>query len=548
MTEGSATQGSATQSPVIPAATPGPPAATPAATPTGDTTEHLPEDPAEHLAGQSAADPAALGRPARLAWRPVLAVTAAAVAVHLAVATRYGWFGDEFYYVICGRHPAWGYVDQPPLAPMLARLAAAIPLDGGLLPLRVLAIAAQAGCIVLAAVLAAELGGRRRAQGIAAAAVAGCPVFVGGALLFGTTVLDQLAWAALFVLVARALRLGTTRAWLWAGLVAGIGLENKDTVAVLLVGIAVGLALYRPEVLRTRGPWLAAGLALLLALPNLIWDASHGWPNLSMDKALSREQGGPLGALLQLPQLPLILGGLFLIGLWRIGLRQLRARPQHGDRWIPTVAIVAVVLFTLGGGKPYYPAPAVLGLFAAGAVRVERFDTHRGRRAWPVLLGASAVTSTLLLLPVLPVGFANAERGLNSDLMQTYGWPQFVAQAAEAAAPLPAGAPIFTSDYEEAGALTILGPAAGIDRPIYSGHNNYTLWGPPPGRSQTVLVIGAYTSAQLQQLCASSSEIAPYTLPDGLTNNDIARHVAFYLCQGPRGTWAQLWPQLKHFD
>lgn len=519
----------------------------------------LPENPApaaEPAVVESAVEPAALversdrsARPRpRLAWKPVLAVTAAAVAVHLAVAARYGWFGDEFYYVICGRHPAWGYVDQPPLTPFLARLAAAIPLDGGLLPLRLLAIAAQAGCIVLGALLAAEFGARRRAQTIAAAAVAGCPVFVGAALLFGTTVIDQLVWAALLVLVARALRLGTTVPWLWAGLVAGIGLENKDTVAVLLVGIAVGLAVCRPEVLRTRGPWLAAVLALLLALPNLIWDASNGWPDLSMDKALSNEQGGPLGSLIQLPELVLFLGGLLLIGLWRRGVVRLWAKERRGERWVLIVAIVAVVLFTLGGGKPYYPAPALLGLFAAGAVQVERADTRRGRRAWPVLLAASAVTSTLLLLPVLPVGFANAVSGLNPDLMQTYGWPDFVAQAAKAAAPLPAGAPIFTSDYEEAGALTILGPAAGVDRPIYSGHNNYTLWGPPPGRAQEVLVIGSYTPVQLQELCASSTEVAPFTLPDGLTTNETARHVAFYLCQGPRGTWAQLWPGLKHFD
>lgn len=486
--------------------------------------------------------------PARLVWKPVLVVTALVVVVHLAVATRYGWFGDEFYYVICGRHLAWGYVDQPPLTPLLARLAAAVPVDNGLLPLRVLAVAAQAGCVVLTAVLAAEFGGRRRAQIISAAAVAACPAFVAGSLLFGTTGTDQLIWAALFVLVARALRLGTIRAWLFAGLVAGIGLENKDTVAVLLVGIAIGLALCRREVLRTRGPWLAAVLALFLALPNVIWDATHGWVDLSMDKAISGEQGGPLGALAELPQLPLFLCGLLLIGLWWIGLRHLGSPAQRGDRWVLIVALVAVVLFTAGGGKPYYAAPAVPALFVAGAVRVERAETRRGRRTWPALIGISAVTSALLFLPILPVGAANAVRSVDPDLIETYGWPQFVAQAAQASKSLPVGAPIFTSDYEEAGALTILGPAAGIDRPIYSGHNNYTLWGPPPGRSQEVLVIGSYSMSDLQGICASASEIAPYTLPNGLVNADISRNVGFYLCRDPRGTWAQLWPQLKHFD
>jgi hypothetical protein len=492
--------------------------------------------------------PAATDRRAPLAWKPVAAITALASVVHLAVATRYGWFGDEFYYVICGRHPAWGYVDQPPLSPMLARLAAAIPIDNGLLPLRVMAVLAQAGCIVLAALLTAEFGGRRRAQMIAAAAIAACPVFIASSLLFGTTVMDQLFWAALFVLVARALRLGTTWAWLCAGLVAGIGLENKDTIAVMLIGIAVGLALFRRDVLRTRGPWLAGGLAVLIALPNVIWDAQHNWDNLSMDKQLSSEQGGPLGALKQFPELPILLAGLLLIGLWWIGLRHVGSAQQRGDRWVMAVVIVAAVLFTLGGGKPYYAAPAVIGLFAAGAVRVEAFDTQRGRREWPRLLSASAISSVLLFLPILPVSAANAMRGINPDLMQTYGWPQFVDQAAKAAERLPAGAPIFTSDYEEAGALTILGPADGINRPIYSGHNNYTLWGPPAGSSPTVLVVESATIAELHQFWGKVTEVAPYTLPDGLKNDDIARGVTFYICQDPRGTWAQMWPSLKHFD
>jgi 4-amino-4-deoxy-L-arabinose transferase-like glycosyltransferase len=492
--------------------------------------------------------PPAAGRRAPLAWKPVGLIAALSSVVHLAVATRYGWFGDEFYYVICGRHPAWGYVDQPPLTPMLARLAAAIPLDNGLLPLRILAILAQAGCIVLTAVLAAEFGGRRRAQMIAAAAIAACPVFIASSLLFGTTVMDQLVWAALFVLVARALRLGTTRSWLCAGLVAGIGLENKDTVAFMLLGIAAGLALFRREVLRTRGPWLAAGLAVLIALPNVVWDAQHDWVNLSMDKQLSHEQGGVLGSLAQLPQLPLLEAGLLLIGLWWIGARHLSSAQQRGDRWVLAVAVVAVVLFTLGGGKPYYPAPAVVGLFAAGAVRIEAVDTGRGRREWPRLLGVSAVSSLLLALPILPVSAANALRPVDPNLMNTYGWPQFVDQAAQAAQQLPPGAPIFTSSYEEAGALTILGPAAGIDRPIYSGHNNYTLWGPPAGSSPTVLVVESATAAQLHHFWGEVTEVAPYTLPDGLKNQEVTRGVKFFICRDPRGTWAQMWPDLKHFD
>ena len=162
--------------------------------------------------------------PVPLGWRPLGVATVAAV-VHLAVATRYGWHRDEFYYVICGRHPAWGYVDQPPLTPLVGALVAALP--GGLWPLRLVAIAAQVACILLTALLAAQFGGRPRAQAIAAAAVAGTPIFVGASALYGTAVTDQVFWLLILVLVARAPRLGETSAWAPAGLAAGWTAEQE---------------------------------------------------------------------------------------------------------------------------------------------------------------------------------------------------------------------------------------------------------------------------------------------------------------------------------
>jgi hypothetical protein len=472
----------------------------------------------------------------------VLLVAAVAAAVHLAVATRYGWHHDEFYYVIAGRHLAWGYVDQPPLAPLLARLA------GGLLPLRLLAITAQIGCILLTAMLAAEFGGRRRAQLLAAAAVAASPVFVGASLLFGTTVLDQLAWIALLVLVARALRLHTTRAWLPAGLVAGVGLENKDTIAVLLLGIAIGLVACHRGVLRTPGPWLAGGTAVALAAPNVIWDAQHGWPNLTMAHALAAKQGGPLGALAQVPLLAILLAGPPLVALWIIGVRQLRSPAGRQHRWILAATAVAVVVFTASSGKDYYAGPALAALFAAGAVRVDTIGRPRFRFRWPVSITVSALIALLAGLPVLPVTAQNAIRTTSStnEVMQTYGWPQFVDQVTRAAANLPADTPIFTSDYGEAGALTILGTS--LHNPVYSGHNNYTLWGPPAGSPDTVLCVGKFKPDYLRRFWSQVHEIAPITLPDGLRTAEITQHAAIYLCQQPYGTWAQLWPGLRHFD
>jgi Dolichyl-phosphate-mannose-protein mannosyltransferase len=499
---------------------------------------------------QLSTDPALPPPPSRppVAWRPVLVVTAVVVLGHLAVATRYGWHRDEFYYVICGQHPAWGYVDQPPLTPVLAALFAKLP--GGVLPLRLLAIAAEAGCVLLAPLLAAEFGGGRRAQTITAAAVAACPAFVAASLLFGTTVVDQVVWIALLVLLTRALRLGSTRAWLAAGLVAGIGLENKDTVAVLLLGIALGLVLLRREVLRTPGPWLAGVLAVVLAAPNLIWDAAHGWPNLAMAASLSREQGGPLGALAQLPILPILLAGPPLIALWVIGVRRLGSSAGREHRWLLVAAIVVVVLVTAAGGKSYYPAPLLAALFAAGAVRVEALSLSRNKKGhpgWPIAITVTALFAVFIGLPVLPISTAGTIRSLNPTVVETYGWPGYVDQVKQAAATLPPGTPIFTGNYGEAGALTLLGPAQGLHNPVLSAQNNYSLWGPPPGTPDTVLCVGQWTPTDLRKSWSQVTEIAPVTM-NGIPTQETTQHAVIYLCRNPRGSWAQLWPQLTHFD
>lgn len=493
--------------------------------------------------GQDGTAEASPGRPA---WGPVGVVAAIAAVVHLVVATRYGWHRDEFYYVICGRHPAWGYVDQPPLTPLLAAAAAALP--GGLLPLRIVAIAAQIGCVLLTAVLAAQFGGRRRAQLIAAAAVAACPVFVGASALYGTAGTDQVVWLATLVLVTRAVRDGRPQAWALAGLAAGVGLQNKSTVVILLAGIFLGLFMFRRAVLATRGPWLAAVIAAVLALPNLIWDAAHGWPNLAMAKVLSHAQGGALGSVQQLPVLLVVLAGPLLVALWVIGIRWLLSPAGRDHRWLLVTAATAVLLFTLSGGKPYYAAPMLAALYAAGAVRVEQAATARGRIGWPAAIAASFVAAVLVWLPVLPVRAANAMREVSPVLVETYGWPQFVDQVAAAAASLLPDVPIFTSNYGEAGALRILGPAAGVDRPVVSGHNNYTLWGPPPGRPDTVLCVGKFKSGYLQRSWAQVQLLATITLPDGIENSEKTGHPAVYLCEQPRGSWAELWPGLEHFD
>ncbi|CAJ1507997.1 glycosyltransferase family 39 protein [[Mycobacterium] holstebronense] len=478
-----------------------------------------------------------------VSWRnmtPVAGVVAVAAIVHLAVATRYGWHTDEFYYVVCGQHPAWGYFDHPPLVPLLARAAAL----GGLWGLRLLAIAVHLACIVLAALLAAELGGRRVAQVLTAVAVAASPLFMGAAMFFGTTVVDQLVWIAVLLLVTRALRIGTVLAWLPAGVAAGIGLEAKQTVVLLLIGIGIGLAIFRRDALRGAGPWTAIGVAAVLAAPNLIWNASHGWPSLTFAHAMSLRMGGMAGSLSQMPLLLLLYAGPMLVVLWLGGIGWLASPEGEHHRWLLAVPVVVVALVIISGGRCYYVGPVFAVLFAAGAMRIEARNPDRLPPGWAVALVGLFAGAAMICLPMLSVTTADSLRKVNPIPLETYGWRQFVDEVAAAATSLPEDVPIFTSDYGEASALRIFGSSAGINRPVVSGDSNYAVWGPPPGDATTVLCVGRFPVRKLTQYWAHVTYLASITIPDGVHNGLHGAHI--YLCEQPRGSWAAMWPRMRH--
>src|SRR5438270_7357808 len=212
------------------------------------------------------------------------------VVIQLALAGRYGWHRDELYFIACGRHLAWGYVDQPPFTPAVARVATAV-FGTSLIGLRLVPALANAGIVVLAAVITRELGGKRSAQVVAACAVAVSSVILALGHLLSTATFDLLAWTALTAAFVRLLRTGDCRWWLAIGVIAGIGLENKYTVAFLLGGLMVGLLLCRPAVLREPWLWAGAGIALLIWAPNLAWQASHSWPVTDMSRSLHAKGG-----------------------------------------------------------------------------------------------------------------------------------------------------------------------------------------------------------------------------------------------------------------
>jgi len=297
---------------------------------------------------------------------PVLAWLTGAVfaATELALSGRYGFQQDELYFIAAGHHLAFGYVDQPPLVPLLTRVTGLL----GVSPTTVRIIPALAGgaVVVMAARLAALFGAGRFGRVLAALATACAPIVLGAVHIGNTTPLDLLAWTAILLCVSTALLRDRPRWWLAAGAAAGLGLQNNNLVIMLLIGLALGLLVSQAGVLRTRWPWLGAGLAAVIWVPNIIWQATHGWPQLAMASALHQQNTSLADYLGGLPA-QLIYPGLLIAPLLIAGYVRLWRTPRL--RFI-AVAVTFVLVYVLAWvpGKVYYTdgtAPAVL---AAGAV------------------------------------------------------------------------------------------------------------------------------------------------------------------------------------
>ena len=313
--------------------------------------------------------PAAASLPARIRRTPPLGVIAVAVlafAVEMAVSARYGYHRDELYFLEAGRHPAFGYVDQPPLTPLAARLAALL-FANSLAGLRVLPALGLSAMVLLTAGMSRILGAGRAGQVLAAVCVAGCAEFLGAMHLMSTTTPDFVAWAGLLYLVLRLLDSGNPRWWLAMGLCTGIAAEAKWTIWVLAAALLAGFAVTpQRRLLRSRYLLLGGVIAIALAAPDLVWQAAHGWPNLAVFRGLQTAAGHNRAVYWPAQ---LLFTGIALTPIWVAGLvwclRSESARPFRPAAIAAALTIVAQFIL---GGKPYYSGGAYTFLLAAGSV------------------------------------------------------------------------------------------------------------------------------------------------------------------------------------
>ena len=505
--------------------------------------------------------------PVDLGLITLFSIVLAKLFVHLYAGRNYGYFIDELYYLACSDHLDWGYVDQPPLVALIAKLVRSLSGDS-LQSIRFLPALAGATKVLLTGIIARELNGKRFAQILAALAVLVAPGFLAIDSLFSMNSFEALLWTGCAYLLIRIIKTGNQKLWIWFGLLAGIGLENKHSMLIWGAAITAGLLLTpQRQFFRTPWIWLAGLLAFLIFLPNLIWNYQHAFPFLELQANIRRSGRNvdltPIAFFGQeiLSMHPMTLP-IWLAGLWfyffsETG-KQFRAL---GWAWIFTAGVILAL-----DPRVYYLYPAYPTLLAAGSVTWESWLARRWLKslqiAYPVLMVLSGALIAPFAIPVLPVKtylrYSQAlhfqqpaiEKWKLGPLPQIYadqfGWKEMVATVARVYHGLPpdlrAKTAIFAQNYGQAGAIDFFGPAYGLPKAI-SGHQNYFFWGPRDFTGESVIVLQGRLE-KLQDQFATVTKVAtvyhPYSMP--------SEHFDVFYCQDLKWPLREIWPRLKSWN
>ncbi len=494
-------------------------------------------------------------------WRQVvvtdlgilLMLAVARVLLHTFLNGQYGFHRDELGMFDNARYLDWGYVEYPPLAPWLMRFELAL-FGPSLVGLRLLPAIAQAGVMVLAGLMAKELGGRRFAQVLAAVAAGIVPgsLMIGG--LFQYTSLDYFWFVLIAYLVIRLCKSGDPRWWLAIGAVIGLGMMTKYTMAFYVAGIVLAVLLTSTR-RHLLSPWLWGGvaLALLIVTPNMIWQANHNFVSLDFlqsiharDIRIGRADTFWLEQLIlcaNIVTVPLWLAGLYFYALARDGARY---------RMLFWMFAVPVALLYALSSRGYYTATAYPMLLAAGAVMVEKWLEKLSGRwqrvaivvTWSAL-AVGGIVFGALVLPIAPVDSPvfEAANGIHDTWREEIGWDDLVGTVAGVYNGLPAAdkaqAGILANHVAEAGAVNLYGPAYGLPEAISLG-NTAKLRGygnPPP---QTIIIVG-WTSGEANHYFNDCKWAARVTNRYGLLNEESGEHPSIWLCGSIRQSWPELW-------
>ncbi len=493
-----------------------------------------------------------------------LYAAAGALIAHLAANPHYGFFRDELYFIMCGFRPAWGYVDQPPLMPLLA--AGSQLFGRSLFLLRAVPALFAAGSVYVTCLIAIELGGGIFAQVLAAVVAFFCPVLMSFGMKVSPDTPGLLLWPLIGLSVLRVVKRGDPRWWLVAGVALGISFQAKYIAVFFAAALLVGL-LASPQRRALLSPWFLRGvaLAIAIALPNVLWQLHFDLPMLELLKNGQHGKNVKLGVLDFLFAEVLITNPVLSL-VWLSGLIWLLR--DRAARFLALSFLVLMLEMIALHAKHYYPANVYPILIAGGGVAIERW-TERLKTLRPVL-GALAVASGLFLvpyvLPVLPIESfipyhrvvapllhleaARTETGrvgpLPQDWADMQGWPELTATVAGVYSTLlpqeRAQAVIYAQNYGEAAALEFFGTDYGLP-PIISGHNQYYLWG-TRGRSGEVLIDINGDCGKSLQLYRSSTVAATFTHP---YVRPFESRLPILICRGINQPLTEIWPKVKFY-
>jgi 4-amino-4-deoxy-L-arabinose transferase-like glycosyltransferase len=500
--------------------------------------------------------------------RPGIPVVAAVVTfgLHLVGNPHYGFFRDELYFIVCGQHPQWGYVDQPPIAPLLA--AATQLLGHSLFLLRAVPAAFAAGGVYVTCRLALELGGGAFAEIVAALTVFFAPVLMNFGMKVSPDMVGLWLWPLAALYTLRLTRGADPRGWLAVGAIVGVCLQSKYSVLFFAVSLLIALLLTRERrILFSR--WFLAGGAVagLIALPNFLWQAYYGFPMLELLRTGQHGKNLIVGPLVFLFQ-QLLITNVFLSVVWIVGLGWLLWNARL--RFLGYTFVIVIALMILAHGKHYYPADAYPLVMAAGGVAIEGW-TRRRRIVRGLIVGAIVAFGLLFLpftMPVLPeeqmVAYADRVWGslhvrreavqtehqrlgaLSSDWADMHGWPELAATVARVYRSLPEAdreeAVIATENYGEAAAIDFFGQEYGLP-PVISAHNQYFLWGTHGATGNVVISVGGDCGAR-EHLFARVERAATFTDP---WVQPYENDLPILVCRGIRKPLAEIWPKFKSY-
>ncbi|MGW4526201.1 ArnT family glycosyltransferase [Amycolatopsis sp. NPDC004378] len=477
---------------------------------------------------------------------PVLLFAAGTAVALLLTAGRYGYFGDELYFLAAGKHLAWGYADQPPLVPFLAWLMNTVA-PGSLVVFRLPAIAATAAGVVVTGLIARELGGQRKAQARAAAAYAICGQFVGSGHYLATSTIDPLLWTLVLWLVVRWVRTRDDNLLVWLGVVTAVALNDKLLIAAFWVAAGLAVLVFGPrELLRRPKLWLGALIAAVSLVPTLLWQQANGWPQLGMGDAVGAEVDAAGGREAFIPNL--LAGAGWVIGALGVlyGVAALLVSKQlRPYRFLGWTALGVVAIFLVANGRYYYAAGMFGVLWAAAAVHVEGLKPAwwwRWVPTWPVFV-VSALFSLPFTLPIWPVHWLvdHPAAPRPAYAAEEVGWPDLTDDVATLYRTAPPGTALVTGGYWQAGALGRYGPERGLPE-AYSPSRGFWYFGRPADNADTVLFVGNDPS-KLAKHFGSVHIVGQVGNRLGLHN--ASEHMPVWQLSGRTASWAEIWPQLK---